>query len=49
MIDEARRELEALAPGGFAVVPRDSVWPGCLTFLAEACIACGDVATPSSC
>jgi DNA-binding CsgD family transcriptional regulator len=43
MIDEARHELEALAPGGFAVVPRDSVWPGCLTFLAEACIACGDV------
>src|SRR4029079_10445248 len=44
MIEEARRELEALAPGGFAMVPRDSVWPACLTFLAEACIACGDVA-----
>ncbi|HEY4609968.1 MAG TPA: LuxR C-terminal-related transcriptional regulator, partial [Ilumatobacteraceae bacterium] len=44
MIDEARHELEALAPGGFAVVPRDSVWPACLTFLAEACIACGDTA-----
>jgi DNA-binding NarL/FixJ family response regulator len=23
-------------------VPRDSVWPACLTFLAEACIACGE-------
>jgi DNA-binding NarL/FixJ family response regulator len=44
MIDDARRELEALAPGGFAIVPRDSVWPGCLTFLVEACIACGEVA-----
>ncbi|MEP7203104.1 MAG: AAA family ATPase [Ilumatobacteraceae bacterium] len=43
MLDEARRELELLAPNGFAAVPRDSVWPACLTFLAEACIACGDV------
>ena len=43
MIEESRRELEALAPGGFASVPRDSVWPACLTFLAEACIACGAV------
>ncbi len=42
MLDEARRELEALSPGGFASIPRDSVWPACLTFLAEACIACGD-------
>jgi DNA-binding CsgD family transcriptional regulator/tetratricopeptide (TPR) repeat protein len=41
MFDESRRELEALAPGNFASVPRDSVWPACLTFLAEACIACG--------
>ncbi len=40
MLDEARRELELLAPFGFAAVPRDSVWPGCLTFLAEACVAC---------
>lgn len=43
MIEESRRELEALAPGRFASVPRDSVWPACLTFLAEACIACGAV------
>ncbi len=40
MLDEARHELDALAPGGFAAVARDSVWPACLTFLAEACIAC---------
>src|SRR4051794_21491702 len=44
MIDDARRQLESLAPGVFAVVPRDSVWPACLTFLAEACIACADMA-----
>jgi DNA-binding CsgD family transcriptional regulator/tetratricopeptide (TPR) repeat protein len=41
MLDESRRELDALAPHGFAAVPRDSVWPACLTFLAEACVACG--------
>ena len=41
MLDESRRELDALAPAGFGSVPRDSVWPACLTFLAEACIACG--------
>lgn len=41
MLDEARRELDVLAPDGFASVPRDSVWPACLAFLAEACIACG--------
>jgi DNA-binding CsgD family transcriptional regulator/tetratricopeptide (TPR) repeat protein len=40
MLDEARRELDLLAPHGFAAVPRDSVWPACLTFLAEACVAC---------
>ena len=43
LLEESRRELDALAPGGFASVPRDSVWPACLTFLAEACIACGAV------
>ncbi|MDT7785534.1 MAG: hypothetical protein QOF58_3953, partial [Pseudonocardiales bacterium] len=43
MLDEARRELDLLAPNGFAAVPRDSVWPACLTFLAEACVACGTV------
>ncbi len=41
MFDESRRELTVLGPDGFAAVPRDSVWPACLTFLAEACIACG--------
>jgi ATP/maltotriose-dependent transcriptional regulator MalT len=41
MLDESRRELEVLAPHGFAAVPRDSAWTACLTFLAEACVACG--------
>ena len=40
MLEESRRELEVLSPDEFAAVPRDSVWPACLTFLAEACIAC---------
>ena len=41
MIEESRTGARRLGPGGFASVPRDSVWPACLTFLAEACIACG--------
>ena len=40
MFEESRRELDVLSPDEFAAVPRDSVWPACLTFLAEACIAC---------
>jgi DNA-binding CsgD family transcriptional regulator len=40
MLEEARRELDAMSPGGFAAIARDSVWPACVTFLAEACIAC---------
>jgi DNA-binding CsgD family transcriptional regulator/tetratricopeptide (TPR) repeat protein len=43
MLDDARRELQLLAPNGFAAVPRDSVWPACLTFITEACVACGAV------
>ncbi len=43
MLDEARREFEALAADGFASVPRDSVWPACATFLAEVCLRLGDV------
>jgi DNA-binding NarL/FixJ family response regulator len=42
MLEESTGELDALSPDGFASIPRDSVWPACLTFLAEACIACGD-------
>ncbi len=41
MLDESRHELELLAPHDFAAVPRDSAWTACLTFLAEACVACG--------
>jgi ATP/maltotriose-dependent transcriptional regulator MalT len=42
MLDESRRELRALSPNAFAAVPRDALWPACLTFLAEACIACAE-------
>ncbi len=43
MLDEARSEFAAMAPEGFASVPRDSMWPCSLTFLAEVCVAVGDV------
>jgi DNA-binding CsgD family transcriptional regulator len=42
MTDEARAEFEALAADGFAAVPRDGLWPGCLGYLAEACAFLGD-------
>ncbi|HEX2781952.1 MAG TPA: LuxR C-terminal-related transcriptional regulator, partial [Ilumatobacteraceae bacterium] len=42
LLDDSRRQLDALSPDGFSSIPRDSVWPACLTFLAEACIACGE-------
>jgi DNA-binding CsgD family transcriptional regulator len=42
MLDDARREFERLAPDGFAAVPRDAMWPCCLSFLAETCVALGD-------
>lgn len=41
MLAEARQLLDELSFDAFAAVPRDSVWPACLTFLAETCIACG--------
>ena len=42
MAEEARRAFEELATDGFASVPRDAVWPGCASFLAEVCIALRD-------
>jgi class 3 adenylate cyclase/DNA-binding CsgD family transcriptional regulator/tetratricopeptide (TPR) repeat protein len=42
--DDARAQLDRLAPDRFAVVPRDSLWPASLCFLADACIATDDVA-----
>jgi len=41
-IDDARRELDTLAADGFASIPRDSLWPACVAFLAEVCIAVDD-------
>ena len=43
MVDEARHEFATMAPDGFASVPRDSMWPCSLTFLAEVCVAVRDV------
>jgi DNA-binding CsgD family transcriptional regulator/tetratricopeptide (TPR) repeat protein len=43
MLDEAKTVFDALAPDRFAAVARDSVWPACITFLAETCLALGDV------
>ncbi len=42
MLDEARTQFEALAPGGFRAIPRDSVWPACAAFLADVCVALDD-------
>ncbi len=42
MLDHARAQFEELAPDSFAAVPRDSMWPACLTFLAETCLALDD-------
>jgi DNA-binding CsgD family transcriptional regulator/tetratricopeptide (TPR) repeat protein len=44
MLDDARREFVTMSRDGFAAIPRDSMWPCCLTFLAEVCIALGDTA-----
>jgi class 3 adenylate cyclase/DNA-binding CsgD family transcriptional regulator len=43
MLDEARHEFATMAPDGFASVPRDSMWPCSLTFLAEVCVTVCDV------
>jgi DNA-binding CsgD family transcriptional regulator/tetratricopeptide (TPR) repeat protein len=40
--DDAARELAFLAADGFAAVPRDSLWWGSLSYLADACVALGD-------
>ena len=42
MLDEAAEQFEALAPDSFSAVARDALWPACLTFLAETCLALGD-------
>lgn len=42
MHDDAREVMAQLAPDGYAVVPRDNLWPIALSFLAEACLALED-------
>ena len=43
MLDEARSTFDELAADGFAAIPRDAMWSTSLHFLAEVCIALGDV------
>ncbi len=42
MLDDARAQFDELSTDSFAAVPRDSMWPACLMFLAETCLALGD-------
>jgi DNA-binding CsgD family transcriptional regulator len=42
-LDDAREQYERLAADRFAPVPRDALWPACLSFLAEVAIAVGDL------
>jgi tetratricopeptide (TPR) repeat protein len=43
MREAARGVFDELARDEFAAVARDAIWPACLTFLAETCVALGDV------
>lgn len=42
MLDDAAAVFGELARDDFAAVPRDALWPACLTYLAETCIALSD-------
>jgi class 3 adenylate cyclase/tetratricopeptide (TPR) repeat protein len=43
-LDEASEHFEALAPGGFSIVPRDYSFPLAIRYLAETCAQLGDTA-----
>src|SRR5262249_55622802 len=40
--DEAMAEIDQLAPQDFHSVSRDSLWPACLAYMAEACTLARD-------
>lgn len=42
LLDEARASFDAVAPDGFALIPRDHVWPAALTFLSETALILED-------
>jgi DNA-binding CsgD family transcriptional regulator len=42
LVDEARAELDGLTADRLAAVPRDALWLGSLSYLADACCAVGD-------
>ena len=41
--EQARAELDRLAPAEFRAVARDSLWPACLAYLAQACALVRDL------
>src|SRR5438309_2157516 len=41
-LQEARDQFDRLAADGFESVARDSLWPACLAFLADVCVAVED-------
>jgi tetratricopeptide (TPR) repeat protein len=43
LMDEARAAFESLAQDDFADLPRDALWMGCMSFLADICIYLRDV------
>ncbi|WP_415894091.1 helix-turn-helix transcriptional regulator [Neptuniibacter sp. PT8_73] len=34
----AQKEFKAMSEDGFSCIPRDALWPGCLTYLTEVCV-----------
>lgn len=42
MLEDARREFDALAARDFTDVPRDGMWVAAITFLAEVCVMLAD-------
>ncbi len=42
LLDEAQRELRALTPSRLAAIPRDALWAGSLSYLADTCRLVGD-------
>jgi DNA-binding NarL/FixJ family response regulator len=43
-VEDARAMFDSIAASGFATLPRDALWPATASFLADVCIAVGDVA-----
>lgn len=48
MLDHAAGAFAELAPDSFAAVPRDALWPACLAYLTETCVALADRSAASA-